>query len=87
MRGFYRQTILLSAIGLAGASCQTTSVTDPCLYLVHIPTTAAVNRYLVDNAKPTAIGIARNNQRYIVYRCGESNVGDHKIASAAQATP
>jgi len=45
-------------------------VTDPCDVLVVIPDAPAdVNRILVERARPTALGLAKNKLRVEKYRC------------------
>ena len=46
------------------------AVTEPCDVLVDIPKASpSVNRVLLSQARPTAIGIARNQERVKKYGC------------------
>lgn len=55
----------------AAAGCQTVpAVTDACDVLVSIPDPPpAVTRILVEQARPTAVGLARNKGRVQKYGC------------------
>lgn len=69
---FSALTTLAFAPFLAAASCQTAAVTDPCDVLVAIPDAPpAVNRILVEQARPTAQALARHKGRVERYGCSK----------------
>lgn len=63
-----RLMTMISVLCLAAACSQ--SVTQPCDLLVVIPDAPpAVNRILVEQARPTAQGLAKNKGRVEKYGC------------------
>lgn len=56
---------------LAGASCQTTALSEPCDVLVPINPAPATNSYLVANDRPAAVAIAQHRGRFQKYECGD----------------
>jgi len=59
---------------LAAVSGCTTVGIEPCDVLVDIPQASAeVNQILVTKARPTAVGIAKNQGRVKKYNCGGLN--------------
>ena len=69
MRLFLTLMTLACVPFLAGASCATTGI-QPCDVLVNIPDAPPqVNKILVSEARPTAIGLARHKERYKFYKC------------------
>ena len=71
MKKCYLAMTIISVPFLAAASCQSVpAVTQPCDVLVDIPDAPPdVNRILVERARPTAQGLAKNKLRIQKYGC------------------
>lgn len=79
MRKFSLRLTQLFAISLAAVSCvPKTGLVDPCDVLVPINPKPETNRYMVENDKPTAQGVARNRERFSLYKCGTEGTDSRK---------
>lgn len=65
-------TLTMMGFALCSAAACSPTVTQPCDLLVPIPDAPpAVNRILVEQARPTAVALAQHRGRVKRYGCGQ----------------